>query len=187
MNKNTQRGFTLLESLVVLVLIAILASSVIGGLSSWLARHRLIVFQHDVYHALMLARQYAITHGTWVVVCPLSADGGCALSQGDWSQGWRVFETAGSNDCQPQGNGLCGHGGRVLLEHADVPEGFAVVVNSHLARRARFNAMGMSHGYNGRLTVCSRQSVESLGLVIAQSGRVRRARQNELLTCEPGA
>lgn len=187
MGKRKELGLTLLESLIVLVLVAIVVANVSSGLSSWLARHRLIVFQHDVYRAFMLARQHAITHATWVVVCPLSQEGGgCGSPRGDWNQGWRVFETSGSYDCLPQGNGLCGHGGRVLLEHDPVREGFRIVVNSHLARRARFNAMGMSHGYNGRLTVCSRQDVDPLGLVIAQSGRVRNAQPEELLACEPG-
>lgn len=186
MGKRIEQGLTLLESLVALVLLAVVAVNASTGLSSWLARHRLIVFQHDVYRAFMLARQHAITHGTQVVVCPLSAkEEGCASPKGDWNQGWRVFETLGSYDCLPQGDGLCGHGGRVLLEHEPVREGFRIVVNSHLARRARFNAMGMSHGYNGRLTVCSRQDVDSLGLVIAQSGRVRNAQPEELLACEP--
>lgn len=185
MHGEKQQGVTLLEALIALLLMAVLVSGAVNGVSSWLARHRLITFQHDIYHALMLARHHAVSHGAWVVVCPLSGHGGCALPEGDWNHGWRVFETSGSYDCQLGGDGRCSHGGRVLLEHGPVPGDLHIEVNSHLARRARFNAMGLSHGYNGRLTVCSRQSVSPLGLVIAQSGRVRKARAGEVLPCQP--
>ncbi|WP_297766750.1 GspH/FimT family pseudopilin [uncultured Alcanivorax sp.] len=186
MHGKYQHGVTLLEALIALVLMALLVSGAVSSVSSLLARHRLITFQHDIYHALILARHHAVSHGRWVVICPVSDQGGCALPKGDWNRGWRVFETTGSYDCKIESTGLCSHGGRVLLEHGPVHGEFRVEVNSHLARRARFNAMGFSHGYNGRITVCSRQSGSSLGLVVAQSGRVRKARADEVLPCNSG-
>jgi type IV fimbrial biogenesis protein FimT len=177
MHGKYQHGVTLLEALIALVLMAVLVSGAVSSVSSFLARHRLITFQHDIYHALILARQHAVSHGMWVVICPVSDQGGCALPKGDWNRGWRVFETTGSYDCKVENTGLCSHGGRVLLEHGPVRGEFRVEVNSHLARRARFN---------GRITVCSRQSGSSLGLVVAQSGRVRKARADEVLPCNSG-
>ncbi len=186
MHTRLEHGVTLLECLVVMLLLVIMVG-VSSNLAAWIARHRLITFQHDVYRSLMVARHHAINYGVDVVVCPLGNDGGCAMPSGNWSNGWRVFETEGEQDCQPKTGGLCHHGGRILVEQAPVRKGFHIAVNSHLARRARFDAMGMSHGYNGRLTVCSRQNVTPLGLVISQSGRVRKAEPEELLPCDAGS
>lgn len=182
---RSQCGISLLESLITLALAGMLLAAAIPSVSSWVARHKLITFQHDIYRTFMLARQHAISQAGWVIVCPLNKDGTCALPKGTWNLGWRVFETSGNKDCKLQGNGFCDHGGKVLLERGPVKSGYALTVNSHLARRARFDSLGMSHGYNGRLTVCSKQHPDSLGLVIAQSGRVRKARHDEILPCNP--
>jgi type IV fimbrial biogenesis protein FimT len=83
---RSQRGFTLAEMMVVLVIVAILAAVAMPNLSSALANQRLRAAATDLVSAILLARSEAITRGVQVRVAPLAV--------GDWKSGWRVVATA---------------------------------------------------------------------------------------------
>lgn len=78
-------GFTLVEALVVVVIVAILAAVAMPSLSSALANQRLRAAGTDLVSTLLLARSEAIKRGAQVQVAPLAA--------GDWNSGWRVVAT----------------------------------------------------------------------------------------------
>lgn len=82
---RSQAGFTLVEMVVVLVIVAILAAVAMPSLSSALANQRLRAAATDLVSALLLARSEAIKRGAQVQVAPLFA--------GDWNAGWRVVAT----------------------------------------------------------------------------------------------
>lgn len=76
------RGFTIVEMVVVLVLVAIVAAIAMPNLNRALANQRLRNAATDLVSALLLARSEAIKRGGQVEVAP--------LKPGDWASGWRV-------------------------------------------------------------------------------------------------
>ena len=87
-----QRGFTLLELLVVISVLAILVGIGVPGLRELLLNNRQAGAVNELVAALQLARSEAITRNVAapavVSVCASSNGTACA---GAWSDGWLVF------------------------------------------------------------------------------------------------
>lgn len=88
--KHKINGFTLLESLISLVLLGIVSSIVLPNLSRILAQNRLDNSMASVFKGLHLARGYAVSNATNITVCPLVA-GSCIK---EWQNDIYVFEDA---------------------------------------------------------------------------------------------
>jgi len=79
------RGFTLVEAMIVVVILAIVAAMAMPSLDAALTNQRLRNAATDLVSALLLARSEAIKRGVEVQVAP--------LTPGDWTSGWRVVTT----------------------------------------------------------------------------------------------
>ena len=82
-----QRGFTLVELVVTLVIASVLATVAMPGMSTMLVSNRIRTSGTDLMSALLLARSEAIKRNGQVAVQPAIA--------GDWSQGWIVEAVGG--------------------------------------------------------------------------------------------
>ena len=80
---RTLGGFTLVELLTVVVILAIIAAIAMPGLEQALVNQRLRAAGTDLMSSLMLARSEAIKRRSVVEVAPLSGN--------DWRTGWRVI------------------------------------------------------------------------------------------------
>ncbi len=76
------RGFTLVEGMVVLAVIAVLAAIALPSLANVLAAQRLRAAGTDLVSSLLIARSEAIKRKARVEVEPRTT--------GDWTSGWRV-------------------------------------------------------------------------------------------------
>lgn len=95
---GSQRGFTLAELLITIVILAILAGVGVPALRDLVLSNRQAAAVNELVTALQMARSHAITRGQGrdvytgadpaVVVCP-SADG--AVCGGTWADGWIIF------------------------------------------------------------------------------------------------
>jgi type IV fimbrial biogenesis protein FimT len=79
--RRRTRGFTLIERMTVVALLAIIASVAAPGLRSFLVGQRLKTLSFDLTSDLLLARSEALKRGLEVVVEPDAAT---------WDAGWRV-------------------------------------------------------------------------------------------------
>lgn len=89
-SRPVQRGFTLIELMVTLVVAAVLAGLAAPSLREVIANNRLKSHISALQGSLMLARTEAINRRARVVVCKSSDQATCATA-GNWQQGWIVF------------------------------------------------------------------------------------------------
>jgi len=82
------RGFTLLELMIVVLVLIILASVALPSMVSTIQNNRMTAQANGFLTAFQLARTEALKRNDPVSVCP-SSDG--ATCDGDWEDGWIVF------------------------------------------------------------------------------------------------
>lgn len=89
-SKPHQDGFTLIELMVTLSVLAILMALAIPSFQSLMASSNLSAVTNDLMTTLAQARSNAVRRGGRVTVCKSASGTQCAAS-GDWEQGWIMF------------------------------------------------------------------------------------------------
>ena len=84
----TQRGFTLVELMVVIAILATLAMLAVPSFNQIIASTRLTTATNDLYTSLAQAKSDAIRRGTRVTLCPSDDGGTCTTT---WTVGWITF------------------------------------------------------------------------------------------------
>lgn len=85
-------GFTLVELLVTVSVVAILSSIAAPSFNSMVKRNRVTVQQNDLLSDIMLARLEAIKRSRSVSICSSNTAGtACSGNNDDWHQGWLVY------------------------------------------------------------------------------------------------
>ena len=87
---NAQRGFSIIELMTAVAIVAILVTVGLPGLRELLANNRLTTQINAFASSLALARSEAVKVNGTVVVCP-SSDGASCATGVDWNVGWIVY------------------------------------------------------------------------------------------------
>jgi type IV fimbrial biogenesis protein FimT len=87
------RGFTLIELMVTIVVLAILLSIAIPSFNDASLSSKLSGFANNLLASVQLARSEAIKSNTVVTLCA-SANGTTCAASGGWQQGWIVRDVA---------------------------------------------------------------------------------------------
>ncbi|MFC5472611.1 GspH/FimT family pseudopilin [Paraherbaspirillum soli] len=93
---SISKGFTLIELMVTIVVMAILLAVAMPSMASFVTQNRLSGNVNEFVRATMLARSEAIKRGAAVTICrSAGAETGTNVCGGgtgnDWSSGWLVF------------------------------------------------------------------------------------------------
>jgi type IV fimbrial biogenesis protein FimT len=163
-----QRGFNLVETVVVMTLLATLTVLALPSFKSILERTRTATALNRLTATLSSARSTALMRRQTVSVCP-SQDRQTCRKDGIWEDGWIVF-VDDQKTGQPVGNSD-------ILRVAE-PLNASLVLRATPGRhRARFQPNGQSTGSTLTLSLCLRSGHRPLGLVILNNwGRARTVR-----------
>lgn len=168
-------GFTLLELLLVIAVVAILASMAVPNYQRLMARRAVDQATLQLRDHIELARTYAQAHQTKVEICPVTPDQLNAASPAcnGQIQGWQawVVKTAG----------------RVILARSQ-PLVDGLTIDSGNRDRFVFNERGGANGYNGSVVVQNSTNQISKTISIAADGRIQTANgQSNLSLISPKA
>lgn len=175
------RGFTLIEAVVVLSLLATLVATAVTTVGDVVAGMRLANVSNDVLQQLHLARSEAIKRNTRVALCK-SADGASCAARGRWEQGWVLFQDRNNNGSRDEGEDL-------LQNVPPLPPGYLLLANSPLARYVSYGPYGESKMTSGAFqagtfTVCRASAGPGEGRqIIINAGGRPRVKKVQVASC----
>ncbi len=164
-----ERGFTMIEVMIVLVVVAILVAVAAPGFQNLIGNNRIISEVYTLRATLNNARSEAMARRASVVVCP-STDGAACADSDDWSTGYIAFvDTVRDNAADPNDPDE-------EIIQVEGEERAVDIAFNNAARLVRFNSQGVALGFDGAFTFCDDRGDENArALIVNPVGTVRAA------------
>lgn len=171
------KGFTLIELMVAVAILAILLAVGVPSFQSFIASSRLTTANNDFVSAMALARSEAIRRGSRVTVCK-SADGSTCTDAGGWHQGWLVFADTTRAGASAEVN----TGESIVSRYEAVSGSLTLIGDAGVGSYISFAADGTVRqmtgaAQSGRIRVCNSASVlddtrRARDITISSAGRI---------------
>jgi type IV fimbrial biogenesis protein FimT len=165
------RGFTLVELIVSLAILAILLVIAIPSFKNTLNRNRLSSTTNDFVSALQLTRSEAIKRNQRVTVCKsdnAAASAPICNAASSWHQGWLIFVDGGTR-------GFIDAGDTLLKVQEGFPGFISISASSNYSNYISYISRGSSQGSgglaNGTVQICAGNSRRDI--IINNTGRIR--------------
>lgn len=146
MSTSRSRGFTLIELMVTVAIVAILVTVGIPSLRDAMTRSRLSGYVQEFSGALTLARSEAIKRGLPVSVCKSANGSSCG---GNWSDGWIIF--VNKDDDSPA---AVDTGEEILRIYPALPSNNTLNANNNFTNYITFSRLGMANNM-GTFVFCT--------------------------------
>ncbi len=134
----TQSGFSLIELMAAIVVLAIIISMAVPSFSTVIKNNRMATLTNQLVLDLNLARSEAVKRGTTVILCRSAtpATAGCGGSTQDWTTGWILFASQDSNTTYDNGTDI-------IIKRSEVSSpGMRIMANTAADTAIAFNADG---------------------------------------------
>lgn len=192
MRNHTQNGFTLIELMVTITVLAVLMSIGVPSLRDFLRNNRITTSVNDLVAATTVARSEAIKRRTNISVCPsnnaTAAAPVCATgADADWAKGWVTFEDS-------DGDASIDSGEEILQQHKAAGELITIIADAALAEYISFARNGLTRttsgdSLTGSLVVCDDRGYQTTGsdisiargLSISRTGRPQVLNKQSLI------
>tara|TARA_R110002049_G_scaffold255471_2_gene431026 strand:+ start:285 stop:839 length:555 start_codon:yes stop_codon:yes gene_type:complete len=159
------KGFTLIELMVVISIIAILASLAVPSFTDVIRRQKVTGEANVLFSLIYLARSEAIKRNSIVTICKSNNAAQCG---GTWSDGWIVFQDDDKDGSRDAGETLISSG---TIGHGYQLSWTAFGSNNYI----RFSQNGLTLSQNGTFKLCPADNVTKYAraVVISKTARVR--------------
>lgn len=175
-----RNGFTLVELVVVMLILALFASVAVPGFADMAARNRVAADLNALNASLQQARSEAVRRGRDTVICP-SQDGRHCVSNGTWEHGWLAFvDLDGDDACAASSDRSCADGGAILHVSGPLDSG-TLRATGRLRERVAYTALGTADGYLGSFHRCSADGETRAGMTLIMTGRLRRKAEADVV------
>jgi type IV fimbrial biogenesis protein FimT len=167
---SNQRGFTLIELMVVIIIAAILLTIAVPSFSTLIKRNNVDSLQSKLSSALATARTEAASRNKVVTICHSDDESTCS---GTWSDGWIVFEDNDYSKSVTTGDVLIDvyrNSGQYTIDSGDARTSIS------------FNAQGfIVEGDAMLLTICEpdKELGYARGLFVNKSGLVMKTKDSD--------
>lgn len=148
-NRFSNLGFTLVETIIVIAIAAVLMALALPSFTSTIRSNRLATTSNNLLAALNLARSEAVKRGVDIVVRK--------VPNGNWEDGWQVFTDAEWQNAAPGASRinvfnddgdstLCETGEDCILKvFPGLPTGYTLRGNNNLVDFIRYTPSGISN------------------------------------------
>ncbi len=176
-----QRGFTLIELIVTLSIVAIISSIALPAFETTIQKNQQSSQTKDIFSSFQVARSEAIKRGQIAVICASDSGTSCSPTE-DWDAGWIAFI---DNDL----DNIYDSGGDVLISVTEgLDGGYTLIGSTDIEQMFRFAENGNAIE-TGTITLCdSRGADYASAIIIRTSGRPKlseSAADGSDLTCPP--
>lgn len=158
-----QKGFTLIELMVVIAIMAILLALAVPNMSKFLAQWRQASAITAFSGSLRQARSEAIKSSRIVTMCPSSDQASCTNST-DFSNGWIIYLDANNNDSLTAGE-------KILHKEAKAS---GTTIGSNTPKKFSFLPNGLLKSAPGTITFTS-SGVDNKTIKINRAGRIYKS------------
>ncbi|WP_051484494.1 GspH/FimT family pseudopilin [Shewanella waksmanii] len=157
------QGFTLVELMVTMVIAIILITVGVPSMKSMYEAYRSEGEVRRIQQSLLLTRNYAVSYGSRVTMCP-TANAGCGT---DWSAGYHIFIDGGTDNSID--------GTDEVLQQFDAFNTSDFVTFDGNAISFTPDGLVAANSTSGTFVYCpgSKTSEESRGITISASGRIQ--------------
>ncbi len=146
--RRPARGFTLIELMVTIAILAILMALAVPSFNSLIISNRITSHANELIASLQIARSEAIRNNGRVVVCasatPANAAATCSGGP-NWTNGWIVFTDTDRNNNR--------NGAEVVLRSGTIRPGTLIVNSAAIGNTGlvSFRSDGLAHDAAGAL------------------------------------